>query len=47
VRGSELISAMLNELQKFLTDQKLERSAQRLDEMKNRLKRDGYTTFWR
>jgi energy-coupling factor transporter ATP-binding protein EcfA2 len=47
VRGSVFISEMLNELQKFLVDQKLERSEQRLDEMKSRLKRDGYTNFWR
>lgn len=47
VRGSVFISEMLNELQKFLVDQKLERSVQRLDEMKKRLERDGYTNFWR
>ncbi len=47
VRGSIFISEMLDELQKFLVDQKLERSGQRLDEMKSRLKRDGYTNFWR
>lgn len=47
VRGSEFIGDMLNELQKFLTNQHLKHSAQRLDEMKSRLKRDGYTNFWR
>ncbi len=47
VRGSVFISEMLDELLKFLVDQKLERSAQRLDEMKSRLNRDGYTNFWR
>lgn len=46
VRGSIFISEMLDELQQFLVDQKLERSVQRLDEMKSRLKRDGYTNFW-
>jgi hypothetical protein len=47
VRGSGFISEMLNELQQFLVDQKLERSVQRLDDMKKRLERDGYTNFWR
>lgn len=47
VRGSLFISEMLDELQKFLVEQKLERSVQRLDEMRSRLKRDGYTNFWR
>ncbi len=47
VRGSAFIGEMLNELQKFLVDQKLERSERRLNEMKNRLERDGYTNFWR
>lgn len=47
VRGSVFIREMLDELQKFLVDQKLERSVKRLDEMKSRLERDGYTNFWR
>lgn len=47
VRGSVFIKGHLAELQKFLVDQNLERSAQRLGEMQSRLERDGYTNFWR
>ncbi len=47
VRGTEVISNMIDDLLKFLKQNKLPRSEQRLDEMKSRLKRDGYTSFWR
>ncbi len=47
VRGTEVISTMVDDLLKFLKQNKLPRSEQRLDEMKSRLKRDGYTSFWR
>jgi 5-methylcytosine-specific restriction endonuclease McrBC GTP-binding regulatory subunit McrB len=47
VRGTEIISNMIDDLVKFLKQNKLPRSEQRLDEMKSRLKRDGYTSFWR
>lgn len=47
VRGSEVISEMIDKLLAYLKVQKLVRSEQRLEEMKKRLKRDGYTNFWR
>lgn len=47
VRGSEVISEMVDALLTYLKDQHLVRSVQRLEEMKKRLKRDGYTSFWR
>ncbi len=47
IRGTEVISSMLEELYTFLKQNNLSRSEQRLDEMKSRLKRDGYTSFWR
>jgi len=47
VRSSAFISEMLAELQKFLADQHLERSAQRLSKMQKRLEHNGYTNFWR
>jgi 5-methylcytosine-specific restriction endonuclease McrBC GTP-binding regulatory subunit McrB len=47
VRGTEVISTMVDDLLKFLKQNKLPRSEHRLDEMKSRLKRDGYTSFWR
>ncbi len=43
----EVMSTMVDDLLKFLKQNKLPRSEHRLDEMKNRLKRDGYTSFWR
>ena len=47
VRGSEVISETIDTLLAYLKAQKLVRSEQRLAEMKKRLKRDGYTNFWR
>ncbi|HEY1353696.1 MAG TPA: hypothetical protein VGF67_29150 [Ktedonobacteraceae bacterium] len=47
VRGSEVISEMVDTLLAYLKAQDLMRSEQRLTEMKKRLKRDGYTSFWR
>ncbi|GHO82282.1 McrB family protein [Dictyobacter formicarum] len=47
VRGTENIEKMLNELLAFSKSNKLTRTERRLTEMKNRLKRDGYTSFWR
>lgn len=47
VRGTATIQATLRDLAKFMKDNRLPRSAARLEEMENRLKRDGYTSFWR
>jgi len=47
VRGTEAILPVLDELVTFMKRNKLTRSENRLDEMKVRLKRDGYTNFWR
>ncbi|GER83792.1 MULTISPECIES: McrB family protein [Thermogemmatispora] len=47
VRGTEVIEGVLDELLALTRDQRLPRSHQRLGEMKSRLKRDGYTSFWR
>jgi hypothetical protein len=47
VRGTEAISDMLEKLLGFTKHYQLPRSERRLDEMKFRLKRDGYTSFWR
>jgi hypothetical protein len=47
IRGTEAISDMLKELMQFLRQNKLDRSLKRLQEMEKRLKRDGYTNFWR
>lgn len=47
VRGTEAISEMLEKLIDFTKHHNLPRSERRLDEMKFRLKRDGYTSFWR
>lgn len=47
VRGSEVISEMVDTLLAYLKAQRLTRSEQRLAEIKKRLKRDGYTNFWR
>jgi energy-coupling factor transporter ATP-binding protein EcfA2 len=47
VRGTEAIKEPLNDLLTFMKRNTLSRSEQRLDEMKRRLARDGYTSFWR
>ncbi len=47
VRGTETIRPVLDELATFMKHNNLARSEKRLDEMKVRLKRDGYTNFWR
>jgi energy-coupling factor transporter ATP-binding protein EcfA2 len=47
IRGNEAISDMIKELQNYFKQNKLERSQKRLQEMEKRLKRDGYTNFWR
>ncbi|MBA2285463.1 MAG: AAA family ATPase [Ktedonobacteraceae bacterium] len=47
VRGSLAIADTIDELLAYLKAQRLTRSEERLQEMKNRLKRDGYTNFWR
>jgi hypothetical protein len=47
VRGTEAIKGVLDELIAFTQQNGLPRSEQRLNEMKFRLKRDGYTNFWR
>jgi len=47
VRGTEFIKSTLEDLQNFSKQNKLSHSEQRLDEMRSRLKRDGYTSFWR
>lgn len=47
VRGTETVRPVLDELVTFMKRNNLSRSEKRLDEMKVRLKRDGYTNFWR
>ncbi len=47
VRGTEAISSALDGLTAFTKQYHLTRSEKRLEEMKVRLKRDGYTNFWR
>lgn len=47
VRGTATITATLRELLEYMRKNKLERSAHRVEEMEARLKRDGYTSFWR
>lgn len=47
VRGPQFIGAAIDDLLTFMKRNRLPRSEQRLNEMKNRLKRDGYTSFWR
>jgi len=47
VRGTAAIQAMLSDLLTYMKQHNLGRSASRLDEMGSRLKRDGYTSFWR
>lgn len=47
VRGSLALRDTLNELIAFMREQDLPRSEKRLEEMAQRLNRDGYTSFWR
>lgn len=47
LRGSQAILNTLRELQSFTKQHKLAHSLERLEEMETRLKRDGYTSFWR
>ncbi len=47
VRGTEAIRPVLDELSTLMKKCQLTRSEKRLEEMKFRLKRDGYTSFWR
>jgi energy-coupling factor transporter ATP-binding protein EcfA2 len=49
IRGTDmpLLNSMIDELSSFVHKQRLVRTEKRLDEMKSRLKRDGYTSFWR
>lgn len=47
VRGTQIIEGTINDLLAFTRDHHLPRSEQRLGEMKSRLTRDGYTSFWR
>ncbi len=47
LRGTQAILNTLRELQAFAKQHKLAHSLERLEEMENRLKRDGYTSFWR
>lgn len=47
VRGTATITNTLRELLEFMRKNTLERSAARIEEMETRLKRDGYTSFWR
>jgi 5-methylcytosine-specific restriction endonuclease McrBC GTP-binding regulatory subunit McrB len=47
LRGTQAILNTLRELQAFAKQHKLNRSLERLEEMESRLKRDGYTSFWR
>lgn len=47
IRGTEVIENMLVELIAFCKKQRLDRTEKRLQEMRSRLKRDGYTSFWR
>lgn len=47
VRGTAAILATLRELIAYMKAHNLNRSGARLEEMEGRLKRDGYTSFWR
>jgi 5-methylcytosine-specific restriction endonuclease McrBC GTP-binding regulatory subunit McrB len=47
IHGSEVIDKMMSELIIFSKKHKLARTEQRLQEMKSRLNRDRYTSFWR
>lgn len=47
VRGTAAILSTLRELIAYMKSHNLSRSGARLEEMEGRLKRDGYTSFWR
>jgi hypothetical protein len=47
VRGTAAILSTLRELIAYMKSHNLSRSGTRLEEMEGRLKRDGYTSFWR
>ena len=47
IRGNDAIQPVLDDLSTFMKRNNLVRSEKRLDEMKTRLRRDGYTNFWR
>jgi 5-methylcytosine-specific restriction endonuclease McrBC GTP-binding regulatory subunit McrB len=47
IRGNDAIQPVLDDLSTFMKRNNLVRSEKRLDEMKARLQRDGYTNFWR
>jgi len=47
VRGTAAILSTLRELIAYMKSHNLNRSGDRLEEMEGRLKRDGYTSFWR
>lgn len=47
IHGNMSIGSMLEELRTYMKNNSLPRSQQRLEEMQSRLKRDGYTSFWR
>ena len=47
VRGTAAILSTLRELIAYMKSHNLNRSGARLEEMEGRLKRDGYTSFWR
>ncbi len=47
IRGTEAIHSALDDLHTFMKRNNLVRSEERLKEMKFRLERDGYTSFWR
>ncbi|GCF08504.1 McrB family protein [Dictyobacter arantiisoli] len=47
VRGTETIKKNIDELHAFARNNGLSRTENRLDAMKYRLQRDGYTSFWR
>jgi len=47
LRGTTAILSTLRELIAYMKSNKFDRSCSRLEEMEGRLKRDGYTSFWR
>lgn len=47
IRGTEAIRPALDDMSAFMKKNNLLRSEKRLEEMRFRLKRDGYTSFWR
>lgn len=47
LRGTASILSTLRELITYMKSNKFNRSFSRLEEMEGRLKRDGYTSFWR